>query len=155
MEASLTAQAALEANAYLVPGFMPDYRDEDLRPCLRANSQDGFRVRDRARPPARVVRWRPDARTRTDGCAHREVPHFVEALYLQLTPIQPVTDSLSKLEQVTTIYRHAASRGFKVIAGHAGAATPALRAFGIDAADAGLATWSPRTRVLRTDRAIP
>jgi dihydrodipicolinate synthase/N-acetylneuraminate lyase len=83
------------------------------------------------------------------------VPHFVEALYLQLTPIQPVTDSLSKLEQVTTIYRHAASRGFKVIAGHAGAATPALRAFGIDAADAGLATWSPRTRVLRTDRAIP
>jgi hypothetical protein len=38
------------------------------------------------------------------------------------------------------VYRHAAARGFQVIAGHAGAATPALRALGIDAADAGLAT---------------
>ncbi len=39
-----------------------------------------------------------------------------------------------------TAYRHAAARGFKVIAGHAGAITPALRAMGVDAADAGLAT---------------
>lgn len=69
-----------------------------------------------------------------------EVPHFVSAVYLQLSPITPSKDGPSKLEAVMTAYRHAAARGFKVIAGHAGAITPALRAMGVDAADAGLAT---------------
>ncbi len=67
------------------------------------------------------------------------LPHFISTIYLQMTPLAPVKDGPSKLEAVTTLYQHAASLGFQVIAGHAGAVTPALRALGVDAADAGLA----------------
>lgn len=41
---------------------------------------------------------------------------------------------------MTQLYLHAKSLGVSVIGGHAGAVTPALRAAGIDAADAGLAS---------------
>jgi hypothetical protein len=68
------------------------------------------------------------------------VPHFVSAIYLQVSPIAPGKDGPAKLEVITTAYRYAAQRGFKVIAGHAGAIAPALRALGVDAADSGLAT---------------
>jgi hypothetical protein len=154
VEASLTAQAGLEANAYLVPGFMPDHRDEDLRPAYEQilKTASEFAI-ERARPLVLFVGGHTRGLERMAALID-EVPHFVEALYLQLSPIQPMTDSPSKLEQVTAIYRHAVSRGFKVIAGHAGAATPALRAFGIDAADAGLATGETfdQTRARRARR---
>jgi hypothetical protein len=55
-------------------------------------------------------------------------------------PLETTKDTPTKLERVTEIYQHVSAGGFKVIAGHAGAVNPALRALGIDAADAGLAT---------------
>ena len=69
-----------------------------------------------------------------------EVPHFVSAIYVQLSPIRLNDDSPSKPEAVTDVYTYAGELGFKVIAGHAGAVTPAMRALGIETADAGLAT---------------
>jgi hypothetical protein len=68
------------------------------------------------------------------------LPGFLSGLYIQVSPLKVVSDSPTKLEQVTALYGHAVDAGLTVIAGHAGAITPALRAIGIHAADAGLAS---------------
>lgn len=68
------------------------------------------------------------------------LPSFLSALYLQVGPTAPVTDGPTKLERMTELYLYARDLGLPVIAGHAGAITPALRACGIDAADSGLAS---------------
>lgn len=68
------------------------------------------------------------------------LPSYLSGLYVQLTPIETAKDTPTKLERITAVYQHASAAGFKVIAGYAGAIAPALRAMGIDAADAGLAT---------------
>lgn len=73
------------------------------------------------------------------GALLDDLPHFISGVYVQMTPIRPMKVGPSKLEALTEVYQHAASLGFKVIAGHAGAVTPVLRALGVDAADAGLA----------------
>ena len=82
------------------------------------------------------------------------VPHFVSAVYVQLSPMNPVADGPSKLQSISDIFQHAAGRGFRVIAGHAGAVTPTMRALGIDGADAGLATSETfdRSRARRSQR---
>ena len=68
-----------------------------------------------------------------------ELPHFISAIYLQMTPVRPMKDSPSKLESLTSVYSHAASLGFKVIAGHACAVTPVLRSLVGASAGPGLA----------------
>ena len=140
VEASIRAQAALGADAYMVPGWMPDDPSEDLRaPYSGIFETIGAFDDVEARPFLLFVGGHTKGLDRLIALLD-EVPHFVSAVYLQLSPIAPSKDSPSKLEAVMTAYRHAAARGFKVIAGRAGAITPALRAMGVDAADAGLAT---------------
>jgi hypothetical protein len=69
-----------------------------------------------------------------------ELPGFLSGLYIQVGPTAPVTDSPTKLLRLSELYRDARRLGLPVIAGHAGAITPELRAAGIDATDAGLAS---------------
>ena len=140
VEASLRAQSYLGAEAYLLPGWMPESDTEDLRSAYEV----AFKVAAEAGDiPARQFVAFVGGHTKG---LHQlialldEVPHFISAIYVQLSPMKPISDSPSKLESITDVYQYAASRGFRVIAGHAGAITPALRALGIDAADAGLAT---------------
>jgi hypothetical protein len=138
--ASLRAQAALGAEAYLLSGWMPDNDTEDLRSAYEVAFEVAAEADD---IPARQfvafigghTKGLQQLTTLLD-----EVPHFISAIYVQLSPMKPISDSPSKLESITDVYQYAASRGFRVIAGHADAITPALRALGIDAADAGLAT---------------
>lgn len=140
VEASIRGQAALDADAYLVPGWMPDNHTEALRSSYEVIFKTISEFAEvRARPFVLFVGGHTKGLDRVRALLD-EVPHFVSAVYLQLSPVSPVKDSPSKLEAITAAYQHAASRGFKVIAGHAGAITPALRAMGVDAADAGLAT---------------
>ncbi len=140
VEASVRAQSALGADAYMIPGWMPDDPSEDLRASYSGIFETIGAFDDvEARPFVLFVGGHTKGLDRLIALLD-EVPHFVSAVYLQLSPIAPSKDSPSKLEAVMTAYRHASARGFKVIAGHAGAITPALRAMGVDAADAGLAT---------------
>ncbi|MCU1400346.1 MAG: hypothetical protein JWN62_3455 [Acidimicrobiales bacterium] len=140
VESSIRAQAVLGADAYIVPGWMPDEPSEDLRRSYSAifETISAFDGVD-ARPFVMFIGGHTKGLDRVIELLD-EVPHFVSAVYLQLSPIAPSKDSPSKLEALMAVYRHASARGFKVIAGHAGAITPALRAMGVDAADAGLAT---------------
>lgn len=138
--ASLRAQAALGSDAYLVPGWMPDDGLEDMRASY-ANLFEAIATFNDvpAKPYVLFVGGHTRGTERTIALLN-EVPHYFEAIYLQLSPISPALDSPSKLEALTSVYSHASRLGFKVVAGHAGAIAPALRALGVDGADAGLAT---------------
>jgi hypothetical protein len=139
VEASLRAQSELEADVYFVPGWLPRTPDEDLRPAYDQIVATASRFND---VPAKPFVLFVGAHTK--GLEHVArlldgLPHFISGIYLQATPVHPVKDGPSKLGSLAALYAHAASLGFKVIAGHAGAVTPELRALGVDAADAGLA----------------
>lgn len=139
VQASLRAQAQLGAGAYLVPGWLPAAPDEDLRPAYEQIVETASNLADV--PPRPFVLFVGGHTRGLDqvGSLLDGLPHFISAVYLQMTPLAPMKDGPSKLEAVTSLYQHAASLGFQVIAGHAGAVTPALRSLGVDAADAGLA----------------
>lgn len=140
VQTSLRAQAELEAGAYLLPGWLPTTPGEDLRPAYEQILATASQSADV--PPRPFVLFVGGHTKGLDQVVAllEDLPHFISGIYLQMTPVGPMKDGPSKLETLTSIYRHAASLGFKVIAGHAGAVTPVLRALGIDAADAGLAS---------------
>jgi hypothetical protein len=157
VEASLLAQAQLESDVYLVPGWLPHRADEDLRSAYGSILEivGGF---DDV-PPRPLVLFVGGHSQGIDELIRLvdDLPHFVSGIYLQLTPMKPMKDGPSKLAQLTSAYLHAKSLGFTVMAGHGGAATPILRALGIDAADSGLATGeafdlaSSRRKKVKTD----
>ena len=152
---SLRAQAALGAGAYLLSGWMPEESNEDLRPAYELICQVAAENIDL---PARPYVLYLGGHTKGIEQAMAlidEIPHFVSAIYLQLSPINPTKDGPSKLEAIVDVYLYAASKGFKVIAGHAGALTPALRGLGIDGADAGLATNEAFDRASARRKANP
>lgn len=139
VRASLLAQAELESGAYLLPGWMPSMPGEDLRPAYEQVLEMASGFADvPAKPLVLFVGGHTKGLDEVISLLD-SLPHFISAVYLQMTPVRPMKDAPSKLEAVTSVYHHAASRGFQVIAGHAGAVTPALRSLGVDAADAGLA----------------
>ncbi len=141
VRSSLRAQAELAADAYLIPGWLPADRLEDLSPAYeRILAAARRQIEDI--PPKPMVLFVGGHTKALDQVARLldQLPHFISGVYLQLTPLAVSKDSPSKLEAVTAICQHASQLGFKVIAGHGGAVAPALRAFGIDAADAGLAS---------------
>lgn len=137
---TLRSQAKLDASAYLVPGFVPDDRHEDLRGSYEAIASIVGTFDEL--PPKPLVLF-VGAHSAGLSLAHAlldELPGYLSGVYLQVGPSAPATDSPTKLLQLTELCLHAKSLGFSVIGGHAGAVTPALRAAGIDAADAGLAS---------------
>ena len=140
VEASLRTQQELGAAAYLLPGWMPEHDDEDLRPALAEIFEAAYQLKDLdARPFVAFVGGSSQGLERMTTLIDM-IPHFISAVYLQVSPFKPIGDSASKLENITSVYLYAASRGFKVIAGRSGALTPELRALGVNAADAGLGT---------------
>ena len=104
---SLRAQAKLEASAYFVPGFMPDDEHEDLR---RAYETIVTVAGDFHEIPAKPLVLFVGAHSK--GLAQaRELldilPSFLSALYLQVGPTAPATDSPTKLQRVTELHLHA------------------------------------------------
>lgn len=135
----MRGQAKLEPSAYLVPGFMPDDRHEDLRPhyeVILSVARDFDEVTPK--PLVLFVGAHSEGLTAARRVL-KDLPGFLSGLYLQVSPIDPVRDSPSKF-RVTELLIEAERLGLSVIAGHAGAIAPALRAAGVNAADAGLAS---------------
>ncbi len=135
---SLRAQAKLDVSAYLVPGLMPDDKHEDLR---RAYGTIVTAAAEFDELPPKPLLLFVGVHSKGLEAGHAlldALPSFLSGLYLQVAPTAPITDSPTKLQRIAELYLYARSLGQPVIAGHAGAITPALRACGIDAADAGL-----------------
>lgn len=137
---SLRCQAKLGADAYLVPGFVPDHKHEDLRGAYDALASI---VESFDELPAKPLVLFVGAHSAGLALAHAlldQLPGFLSGLYVQVGPSRPVTDSPTKLFRLTELYLHAKSLGVTIIGGHSGGVIAAMRAAGVDAADAGLAS---------------
>lgn len=119
---------------------MPDHKQDDLRPAYDALASI-LGTFDEL-PPKPLVLF-VGAHSSSLAITHAlldELPGFLSGLYMQVGPSAPVVDSPTKLLRLTELCLHAKALGVSVIAGHSGGVIAALRAAGIDAADAGLAS---------------
>jgi hypothetical protein len=136
----LRLQATLGAGAYLVPGLIPTAEDEDLSAYdeVAASVVEDVCF-EQPLPVVGTVGFHTQG---LEIARHRlqRLSGAYSAVYLQATPIDPYHDSASKLGNVVDLLIDVQADGLDVIAGRMGALTVPLRALGIAAADAGLAT---------------
>jgi len=137
VEADLKTQASLGASAYLLPGVIPNGPHDDIH----AETLTLLEIAQGKLPEARPCIAFIGAHTSSMEAAHKlidELPHWIDGVYLQLTPVNPLHDSPSKIIDGLMLMRRAAQQGFTVVAGRLAGLTPLLRAAGIPGADAGL-----------------
>ena len=137
VEADLKTQESLGASAYLLPGVVPRDRHDDVR----ADALALLELAQEKLPEARSCVAFVGAHTSSMEAAHRlvdDLPHWIDGVYVQLTPAKPLRDSTAKIIEGLMLMRHIMQQGFTVIAGRLASLTPVLRAAGIPAADAGL-----------------
>lgn len=138
VEADLEAQASLGATAFLLPGVVPSRPDDDVRETTIA-LVDAARTTALAEPRPCIAFV--GAHTSSMELAHQlidELPLWLEGVYVQLTPVNPLRDSASKIIDCLVLMRHAAQRGFTVIGGRLAGLGTIARALGIHGTDAGL-----------------
>ncbi len=137
VEADLQAQATLGASAYLLPGVIPANQRDDVHALTLTLLETAQAALPDARPCVAFL----GAHTASMEAAHQlvdDLPHWIDGVYLQLSPVNPLYDSPSKIIDALMLMRHATQQGFSVIAGRLAGLAPLLRAAGIAGADAGL-----------------
>lgn len=138
VEADLRSQCELGADAYLIPGFVPRDRNDDVTTMTLTAVETALAMSDLDPRPfiafAGVHAERLDAGTEFLDAISRAVA----GVYLQITPLRPQHDTVSKLLRCADFYAHAAA-DFSVIAGRGGGAGSFFRVLGATATDAGLA----------------
>lgn len=136
--ADLEMQASLAAAASLVPGAVPKSAYDDV-------TEMTLELIDAARPTA-LAEPRPcvafvgahsSSMERAYALIDR-LPLWLEGVYIQVTPSNPLRDSAAKLIDALMLMRHAAQRGFTVLGGRMAALGPLARALGVHGTDAGL-----------------
>ncbi|MGD9996594.1 MAG: hypothetical protein AB7L17_11825 [Ilumatobacteraceae bacterium] len=138
VEANLRAQCELGADAYLVPGFVPRHRNDDVGALTLAAIDIALGMTDLdARPLVGFLGMHSERLEQGLELMGR-LNRGVEGLYVQVTPFRPQADTVSKLIRCADVFAEAA-KDFQVIAGRAGGAGNFFRALGAHAADAGLA----------------
>ena len=139
VRADLALQASLGASAYLLPGVVPHgpkdaFREQALTLLAIAESN----LPHEPRPCIAFI----GAHSSSLEGAHElidQLPHWIDGVYIQLTPLNPLTDSPSKIIDNLMLLGHASARGFSVVSGRQAALAPLLRIVGVSGMDAGLA----------------
>jgi hypothetical protein len=92
VEASLRAQASLQADVYFLPGWLPAAPDEDLRSAYEQTVATASHFDDV--PPKPFVLFVGGHTKGLDQVAALldDLPHFISGIYLQLTPVRPMKD---------------------------------------------------------------
>jgi hypothetical protein len=137
VEADLKTQSSLGTSAYLLPGLIPNGPRDDIS----AETLTLLEIAQTKLPDARPCIAFIGAHTSSMEAAHQlidDLPHWIDGVYVQLTPVNPLHDSPSKIIDALMLMRHAAQQGFTVIAGRLAGLTPLLGAASIHAVDAGL-----------------
>jgi hypothetical protein len=136
--ADLELQAALGASAYLVPGVVPSSPKDEIAPeVLKILELAEGLVLDAPKPCIAFVGVHASRMAE----AHQIVealPAWIEGVYLQVTPVDPLRDSPAKLIDILALLDGLARRGLTVIGGRLAGLGPLARALGIDGVDAAL-----------------
>lgn len=136
--AALEAQAALGAAAFLLPGAVPkNARDDVSELTLALIDAARATVLAEPRPCVAFIGAHASSMKRAHALID-QLPLWLEGVYVQVTPSNPLCDSTSKLIDALVLMRHAAQRGFTVLGGRMAALGPLARALGIHGTDAGL-----------------
>lgn len=138
--ADLSYQNAVGAAAYIITGFFPSDRRDDLRPV----QEQVLAIAERAlqdlpaRPVLAFLGARMDA---LSAASHqlKELPPTFDGVVVQLTPASPRQFSTDRLAAATRLLVQAESHGLRVLAGHLAAASVPLLSIGVTATSAGLA----------------
>lgn len=137
VEANLEAQATLGASACLLPGVIPANAHDDVHALTLTLLETAQAALPDARPCVAFL----GVHTASMDAAHQlvdDLPHWIDGVYLRLSPVNPLHDSPSKIIDALMLMRHATQQGFSVIAGRLAGLAPLRRAAGIAGADAGL-----------------
>ena len=137
VDADLKTQASLGASAYLLPGVIPNGPHDSVR----AETLALLEIAEAKLPDARPCIAFIGAHSSSMDAAQQlidDLPHWIDGIYLQLTPVNPMRDSPSKIIDGLMLMRYAIQQGFTVIAGRLAGITPLLRSAGISGADAAL-----------------
>lgn len=138
VEADLRAQSAVGADAYLIPGFVPRNRDDEVEAITLRAVEIALGMCDLdARPFFAFVGLHASRMEQGVELLDR-LNRSVSGVYVQVTPFRPQGDTVSKLTRCADLFAHAA-KDFIVIAGRGGGAGNFFRTLGAHAADAGLA----------------
>lgn len=136
--ADLEAQASLGAAAFLVPGAIPQGAHDDITDMTLALIEAAQpMVFAEPRPSVAFVGAHSSALDRAHALID-QLPLWLEGVYLQVTPSNPLRDSPAKLIDALVLMRHAVQRGFTVLAGRMAALGPLARSLGVHGTDAGL-----------------
>ncbi len=141
VEADLEWQLALGADVLLLPGLMPEKGDDSGNRALAMAIEVAMTSEvTRGRPLVGFLGTHSRSLDFIDVLASDPVTAMLAAVYVQISPVKPMTDSVSKLIGMVEALLCFERRGTPVIAGHLGALGGVLRSLGISATDAGLGT---------------
>ncbi len=139
IQADLAIQSSLGASAYLLPGIIPDGPKDDIRnESLALLEVAETCIPVEARPCIAFIGAHSSSMETAHDLIDR-LPHWIDGVYIQATPLNPLTDSPSKIIDSLMLLAHAVSNGFSVISGRQAAFSPLLPIVGVKATDAGLA----------------
>lgn len=139
VEADLEWQLALGADALMLPGLMPQ-KDDDagVRGLTLAAEVAMTSGLTEGRPIVGFLGGHSRSIDLVSAMADDPVIPLLSAVYVQISPVNPLTDPVSKLIDVIETMVRFERNGTPVISGHLGALGGVLRALGVSAADAGL-----------------
>ena len=139
VEADLEWQLALGADALLLPGLMPE-KDDDagVRGLTLATEVAMTSKLTEAKPIVGFLGGHSRSIDLVSTMASDSVIPLLSAVYVQVSPVNPMTDPVSKLTDVIEAMVRFERKGTPAISGHLGAVGGVLRALGVSAADAGL-----------------
>ena len=139
IHADVEWQLKLGADALLMPGLMPEKDDDRAIRSLSLAVEVAMTSESAAqRPLIGYLGVHSQSLGQTESHATDPMIQMLSALYVQVTPVNPMSDSVSKLVHVAETMLHFEDLGVPVVAGHLGGFGGVLRALGVAAADAGL-----------------
>jgi len=139
MKADLEWQLTLGADALLLPGLMPE-KDDDAgsRSLILAAEVAITSDATRGKPIVGFLGSHSQSLDLINSVAGDPMVALLSALYVQVSPVDPMTDSVSKLIDVVQSMLRCERDGTPVVSGHLGALGGVLRSLGVSATDAGL-----------------
>ena len=141
VEADLQWQLTLGADALVLPGLMPQKDDDGGSRWLTLATEVAMTSNlTQGRPLVGFLGGHSRSIDLVNAVAEDPVISLLSAVYIQISPVNPITDPTSKLIDVIEAMVRFERNGTPVISGHLGALGGVLRALGVSAADAGLGT---------------
>lgn len=152
VEADLEWQRTLGADALLLPGLMPKRDDDSGVEALTVAVEVAMTSpATKGRPIVGFLGGHSSSIDLVSSAAKDAMTSLLSAAYVQISPVNPMKDSVSKMIDVIETMVAFERRGTPVISGHLGGLGGSLRALGVSAADAGLGVGETfdATRLLR------